>query len=128
MTDRTRTSLYYPASYLVTSGLGMTFAPQWTLEMMFSNGRYESAFVQMSGLFVIGLAAIVIQTIRHRISALYSTLIAVRVIFCAGYVVLYAQTRDPFFLAVLGIVGAGLLASTVCYALDLRSRAARAPT
>jgi hypothetical protein len=120
MTDRMRTSLFYPAGYLTTSGLGMTFAPQWSLDMMFSNGHYQSAFVRMCGLFVIGLAAIVIQTIRLRITALYATLIAVRVVFCAGYIVLYAQTGDPFFLVVLAIVGAGLLASTTCYLLDRR--------
>lgn len=121
--DRTRLSLFYVASYLITSGLGMTFTPQLTLDMMFSTGHYESTFVTMCGLFILGLAAFVIQVIRHRLAVLYPTIIAVRVGFCAGYVVLYEHTRDPFFLAVLGIVGAGLLLSSVCFALDRRAAA-----
>ena len=69
-----------------------------------------------------------IQTIRHDIAAIYPTLIGVRVVFCAAYVVLFAQTGDPFFLVVLAIVGAGLVASSLSYALDRRgSRRAPAP-
>src|SRR5438094_9969363 len=75
MMNRTRYSLIYVAGYLTTSGLGMTFAPQWSLDLLLSNGHYESAFVRMCGLFVIGLAAIVVQTIRLRLASLYSTLI-----------------------------------------------------
>jgi len=121
-----RLSLFYVATYLTTAGLGMTFAPQLTLDMMFSNGHYEPAFVRMSGLFVLGLAAFVIQIIRYRLAVLYPTLIGVRIVFCTGYVVLYAQTRDPFFLTTLGIVGAGLVASSLGLALDRRSLPARA--
>jgi hypothetical protein len=59
---------------------------------------------------------------------LYPTLIGVRIVFCTGYVVLYAQTRDPFFLTTLGIVGAGLVASSLGLALDRRPAPARAHT
>jgi pimeloyl-ACP methyl ester carboxylesterase len=123
--DRIRLSLYYVATYLTTAGLGMTFAPQLTLDWMFSNGRYELVFVRMCGLFVLGLAAIVIATIRHRLVALYPTIIGVRVGFCAGYVVLYTQTRDPFFLATLAIVGAGLVARSIAFAIDRHARSPR---
>jgi len=121
--DRMRLSLFYVASYLVTSGLGMTFAPDLTLRLLFSTGTYETTFVQMCGLFVIGLAVFVIETIRRRIHGLYPAIIGVRVVFCIGYVVLYLRTRDPFFLAVLGTVGFGLVLSTVCIALDRRDAA-----
>jgi hypothetical protein len=118
--DLTRASLFYVASYLVSSGLAMTLSPQLALDMLGSNGHYETTFVQMCGLFVIGLAALVIQTIRHRLVVLYPTIIGVRVAFCCGYVVLYERTRDPFFLAVLAIVGLGLLLSSVCFVIDRR--------
>ena len=117
---RTRLSLFYVAGYLVMSGLGMTFTPRLALEMMFASGQYEPTFVRMCGLFILGLAAFVVQAIRHRLAILYPTIIAVRVGFCAGYVVLYEHTGDPFFLTVLGIVGFGLLLSSACYALDRR--------
>jgi len=113
-----RLSLFYVASYLLMAGLGMTFWPRLTLDMMFATGDYDLVFVRMCGLFVLGLAAFVIQTIRFRLRVLYPAIIWVRVVFCTGYVVLYAQTGDPFFLATLGIVGTGLVASSVCYALD----------
>jgi hypothetical protein len=119
--DRMRLSLFYVTGYLTMSGLGFVFAPRLTLDMMFSTGHYDLPIVRMCGLFIIGLAVFVVQTIRHRIVVLYPAIIGVRVIFCVGYVVLYAQTGDPFFLAVLGVVGAGLLASVVCTVLDRRS-------
>jgi hypothetical protein len=120
MSNRTRLSLFYPATYLTMSGLGMTFTPQLALDLFFATGRYELVFVRMCGLFVLGLAAIVIQTIRHRLAALYPTIIGVRVVFCAGYIALYIDTGDRFFLGVLAMVGAGLVASSICYALDRR--------
>jgi pimeloyl-ACP methyl ester carboxylesterase len=118
--DKTRISLFYVAGYLLWAGVGMTLFPRLLLDMMFATGSYELVFVRMCGLFVLGLAAFVVQTIRLRLRALYPTIIGVRVVFCAGYVVLYAQTRDPFFLSVLAIVGAGLVASSICYRLDRR--------
>jgi xanthine/uracil permease len=113
--------LYYPAFYLTGSGLGLTLAPQWTVHTLLSNGHYETAALRLAGLFVIGLAAIVIQTIRLGLDALYPTLMGVRLVFCAGYVVLYEQTGDPFFLVVLGVVGAGLAASSIGYVVDRRA-------
>jgi hypothetical protein len=119
--SRTRRSLLYPAMYLTGSGLGMTIAPDWTLAMLGSNGHYAPAIVRFAGVFVLGLAAIVIQTIRLGLDPMYRTLIGVRVGFCAAYVALYLDTRDPFFLVVLGVVGAGLIASSLMFAADRRT-------
>jgi pimeloyl-ACP methyl ester carboxylesterase len=119
--DRTRWSLFYVATYLTTAGLGLTFMPRLTLDMLWSNGTYELPFVRMSGLFCLGLAGFVIATIRYRLIVLYPTIIAVRVVFCTGYVVLYRQTGDPFFLTTLGIVGTGLVLSTIGFLADARS-------
>lgn len=116
-----RLSLFYIATYLTIAGIGMTFMPRFTLTTLFSNGDYDVTFVRMCGLFVIGLAGFVIQTIRYRLVQLYPTIIGVRIVFCVGYVVLYVQTRDPFFLSVLAIVGSGLVASAVLFAIDRRS-------
>jgi hypothetical protein len=120
MLARTRRSLWYPAAYLTGSGLGLAIVPQWTLRMLLSNGHYDSTMVRFSAVFILGLAALVVQTVRLGIDALYPTLIAVRVAFCACYVALYADTGDPFFLVVLGVVGAGLVASSISYAIDRR--------
>ncbi len=119
--DRTRLSLFYVATYLSTAGLGLTFMPRLTLDMLLSNHSYDLAFVQMCGLFCLGLAGFVIATIRYRLAVLYPTIIGVRIVFCTGYVVLYRQTHDPFFLTTLAIVGTGLIFSTIGFVLDLRS-------
>lgn len=126
--DRTRWSLFYVAIYLTTAGLGLTFTPRLTLDMLLSNRTYDLAIVRMCGLFCLGLAAFVIATIRYRLAVLYATIIGVRVVFCTGYVVLYRMTGDPFFLTTLAIVGTGLVASAIGFVLDMRSdRPADAP-
>jgi hypothetical protein len=118
--QRTRRSLLYPAAYLTGSGLGLALAPTWTLRMLGSNGHYDPVMVQFAAVFILGLAVLVIQTFRLGLDVLYPTLIAVRVGFCACYVALFADTRDPFFLVVLGVVAAGLIASSITYAIDRR--------
>src|SRR5262249_4315123 len=115
---RTRASLYFPAVYLVVAGVGFLLFPTFTLRLLFSTGAYERIFIELCGLFLLGLAVLVIQTIRFRLAAIYPTLIGVRVFFCVGYVLLYGQTHDPFFLSLLAIVGSGLLASMICFAKD----------
>jgi len=111
--ERLRVTLYYPATYLTGSALGMVVTPHLLLRMMLSSVDYDAAIVRMCGLFVLGLAGFVILTIRHRLAVLYPFIIGVRVVFCIGYVVLYAQTGNPFFLTTLGVVGAGVIASSI---------------
>jgi hypothetical protein len=114
----TRVSLYFPATYLVVAGVGFMLFPTFMLRLLFSTGHYERFFVELCGLFLLGLAALVIQTIRLRLAAMYPTLIGVRVFFCVGYIALFGQTRDPLFLSLLAIVGSGLLVSMICIAKD----------
>jgi hypothetical protein len=116
--SRTRTSLYFPAAYLVVAGVNFSLFPMFALRLLFSTGRYDPIFVRLCGLFLLGLAVLVIQTIRFRLAPLYPTLMGVRLFFCVGYVILYGETRDPLFLSLLVIVGSGLLASTICFAKD----------
>ena len=116
--SRTRASLYIPAMYLVVAGVGFIRFPTFMLRLLFSTGHYEPVFIELCGVFLLGLAVLVIQTIRFRLAALYPTLIGVRVFFCVGYIILYGQTRDPLFLSLLAIVGSGLLASMICFAKD----------
>jgi hypothetical protein len=104
--------------YLVVAGVGFIRFPTFMLRLLFSTGHYEPVFIELCGVFLLGLAVLVIQTIRFRLVPIYPTLIGVRVFFCVGYLVLYGQTRDPFFLSLLAIVGSGLLASTICFGKD----------
>ena len=109
--NKTRISLLYPAIYLTVSGIGLLLLPRFTLNLLFSNGHYDDVFVRLTGLFLLGLAIIVVQIIRYRMDSLYPTLVAVRVLFCIGYIVFYLQTADPLFLTMLAVVGLGVLMS-----------------
>lgn len=120
--NKLRTSLMYPLGYLTVAGAGLAFVPRFALRLMFSNEAMgDVAFARMAGVLLLGLAGIVFQIIRRRVEALYTTLIWVRVFFCAGWLALYATSGDPFFLAVFGVVAFGLAMSTAAKVLD-RSR------
>ena len=117
---RTNLSLYYVATYLLGAGIALLLAPRLALQLLLSTGDYGEILPRLSGLLLLGLGLLVVQIIRHRVSALYLTTLAVRVVFCAGFVALYALSRDPLFLVLLCVVGIGVLATSVSYALDRR--------
>ena len=81
-------------------------------------GDYDDVFPRFAGALTLGLGVLVIQTVRHRIAVLYPALIWVRVFFCACYLALFLQTRDPFFLAMLGLVGSGAILTAIAYLRD----------
>ena len=118
---RTRLTLVYVLAYLTIAAVGLLVMPGFTQRMLLGNVEYDAIAMRFAGVFILGLAIIVAQIIRLRIDALYSTLVAVRVVFCAIYIAMYVQTGNPFFLAVLAIVGLGLIASSIAYVIDGRS-------
>ena len=107
--NKTRRSLYYPATYLTIAGLSLLVAPQFSLKLLLSNGDYGDVFPRVAGLMILGLGLIVIQVIRLRQEQLYSTLWAIRLLFCIGWLGLFFYTRDPYFLVLLAIVGVGFI-------------------
>jgi uncharacterized protein YjeT (DUF2065 family) len=118
VSQRTRKSLYYVASYLTLTGIGLVIAPQLVLRLLFSNGHYDSVFVRFTGILMVGLGIVVIQLIRHDVATLYPTTLIVRAIIWLVVVRLYISTHDPFFLVVLGVVGAGMLWTGISYFRD----------
>lgn len=117
---RTNLSLIYVATYLLGAGVFLLVAPRLALSLLLSNGDYGAILPRLTGLLLLGLGILVVQIIRHRVSALYATTLAVRVVFCAGFVVLYALSRDPLFLVLLLVVGVGVVGTSVSYVLDRR--------
>jgi len=107
--NKTRLSLYYPATYLTIAGLSLLLAPQLSLKILLSNGDYGDVFPRAAGLMILGLGLIVIQVIRLRQEQLYSTLWAIRLLFCIGWLGLYFYTRDPYFIVLFAIVGIGFV-------------------
>ena len=117
---RTNLSLIYVATYLLASGVFLLLAPQLALHLLFSTGDYGDILPRLAGLLLLGLGILVVQIVRYRLSALYTTALAVRVLFCLGFVVLYVMSRDPLFLVLIGVVGVGVVATSVSYVLDRR--------
>ena len=118
MKSKTRLSLYYLATYLFFTGVGLLFAPQFSLKLLLSTGHYENTFVQFTGAFMIALSVVVSQIIRHSVEVLYTTTLAVRVFFIVVIVWLYVQTYDPLFLVVLAVVALGVALTATSYMLD----------
>ena len=118
---RTRLSLAYPTCYLITTGLGLVIAPDFVLHLLFSNGSYGEIMPRMAGTVVLGLGILVAQIGWFQIEKLYTTLIWVRVFFCAMWIVLWRVSGDPFFLVVFGVVFAGLVATSVSHLVDRRA-------
>ena len=121
MKSKTRLSLYYLATYLFFTGVGLLFAPQFSLKLLLSTGHYESTFVQFTGAFMIALSVVVSQIIRHSVEVLYTTTLAVRVFFIVVIVWFYVQTQDPLFLVVLAVVALGVALTVTSYMLDKRA-------
>ena len=117
---RTNLSLIYVATYLLASGIFLLFAPRLALRLLLSTGDYGEILPRLTGLLLLGLGILVLQIVRQRLSALYATTLAVRALFCVGFLVLYAVSHDPLFLVLLAVVGIGVVATSVSYVLDTR--------
>jgi hypothetical protein len=117
---RTNLSLIYVATYLWGAGISLLLAPRLALQLLLSTGDYGEILPRLAGLLLIGLGMLVVQIIRYRVADLYSTTIAVRVVFILGFILLYIRSKDPLFLVLLAVVGVGVLATSICYFLDRR--------
>lgn len=117
---RTHLSLYYLFTYLASGGLGLLFAPGLSLRLMASNTDYGDVLPRLVGMLMVGLAIIVAAIIRLRIEAFYPVTLLVRLFFVAGLAGLYAYSRDPFFLVILGIVALGVAFTGTNWLLERR--------
>jgi len=120
--NKTRLSLYYPATYLTIAGLSLLLAPQISLKILLSNGDYGDVFPRVAGMMILGLGLIVIQVIRLRQEQLYSTLWAIRLLFCIGWLGLYFYTGDPYFIVLFAIVGIGFVWTGINLLQERRDR------
>ena len=120
MLKRTRLSLYYLATYLSLTGVAFLAAPQWSLRLLLATGHYENEFVRFVGAFMIAVAVLVIQIIRHRLEALYVTTLAVRLFFLIVIAALYFESRDPLFVAIFAVVLLGFVLTLASYLSERR--------
>ncbi len=124
---KTRSSLYYLATYLCVTGLAFFLAPQFTLRLLMANHQYESAFVQFVGVMMFGLSVIVVNVILFGGPLLYRTTLIARIPMWFMILIIYLQTQETAFLIVLGVLGLGIIVTGSCY-LKERGQVALKPT
>jgi uncharacterized protein YjeT (DUF2065 family) len=117
---RTHLSLFYLATYLVGAGVALVFVPSLTLKLLFSNGSYGDVMPRLLGVVLLALGLVIVQIIRHRVEALYSTTLGVRVIIVAVLVTLFVYSKDPLFISLIVVVGIGMILTGTSYLLDRR--------
>ncbi len=112
---KTRRSLYYVAAYLILTGLGLLFAPGTMLKLLFANHDYPGAFVQLSGILMVGLGIIVVNVICYGSRVLYRATLIARIPMWICIMGLYLYTRETFFIVVLCVLGLGIVVTGSCY-------------
>lgn len=122
MLPRTRYSLFYLVTYLSLTGIAFLLAPGSSLRILFSNREYDPVFVRFVGSFMLALGFVVMQMIRYRLEALYPTTIMVRVFFIVCISWFYFQTKDPLFIAILGVVLLGVTSTSIAFLVDRSKR------
>jgi uncharacterized protein YjeT (DUF2065 family) len=115
-------SLFYVIGYLIPGGLGLLIAPQMALKLLLSNGNYGNVMPRMVGMLMVALGVILLQIVRFRFEALYSTALVIRSGMLPILYSFYILSRDPLFLALMTIVGIGVVFTGVSYWQDLRNR------
>jgi hypothetical protein len=126
---KTRLSLFYLAGYTIPSGLLLLLVPQVALQLLFSNrvADYGDIMPRLVGAVVLALAMIVVQVIRLRVEALYTTFIAVRAVLVTCLALLYFYSRDPLFISLFVVVGLGFVLTVAGYLADRRDGTANMP-
>jgi hypothetical protein len=118
---RSRLSFLYLTGYLAGGGLALLAAPATALRLLLARDSYSPLLARFVGAFMLAFAVVVVQIMRHRVERMYPTVLAARVVLLGTLVWLYADSRDPLFLVLTGIVGFGMLLTGVGLLADRRS-------
>jgi uncharacterized membrane protein YoaK (UPF0700 family) len=116
----TRLSLYYLAGYLLFAGVALILVPSFALSLLLSNGQYGDVMPRLLGVVLFALGVFVAQVIRHRLTVLYPTTLAVRAVILLVLAALYVKSADPFFVVLIGIVGLGVVLTGTAYLRERR--------
>jgi uncharacterized protein YjeT (DUF2065 family) len=117
----TRVSLFYLMSYLGLGGIGLLAAPDTAMRLLGAREAYPDVLVRFLGAFMLALAVVVVQIVRLRVESMYSATLMARTLLLPTIVGLYLESRDPLFLVLTGIVGLGMVLTTLGFASDRRS-------
>jgi len=117
----TRLSFFYLIGYLSLGGVGLLFAPDLALRLLGATATYSPVLARFVGAFMVALAIVIAQIVRHRIEVLYPTTLLLRVVLIGTIIALYVESGDRLFLVLTGIVGLGMLLTTSGLLSDRRA-------
>jgi uncharacterized protein YjeT (DUF2065 family) len=118
---KTRLSLYYLVTYLTLTGLALMWAPAATLRLLGATHAYDDVMPRFAGMLMLALGLVVSQIVRFRLERLYPITVLIRLGIWVFVAWLYLRTRDFFFVAVLIVVGIGILLTGAAYLAERRS-------
>ena len=104
----TRFSLFFVASYLLLSGIGLAAAPDIALRVLGSTVDYGAVMPRWVGMFSIALAAVIAQVLRHKVRVLYPMGFFMPGAMLFGFAALYLNSGDRLFLVVMAVVSIGV--------------------
>jgi len=104
-------TLTYLAGYLLIGGLGLAFAPEFTLKLFFSTGEYGTIMPRVVGMFMLALGSLIASFVYFRDYRYYNYSVYARTFIVLFLYWLYTQTADPLFILLIGVVLIGLLPS-----------------
>ena len=119
---RTRLSLYYLAGYLIPAGLMLLLLGNGALTLLGSDRDYGPHVTRVLGIMLLVLGVLIVQFIRHRVEALYSTIVVVRFGILATLLGVYANSGDPVWLVLTVVVGIGVVLTGTSILLDRRGQ------
>lgn len=123
-TDRlplTRISLYYLFTYLTLTGQSLMFFPVATLRLLQSNATNGHDMARFAGVLMLAIGLVVSQIIRHKLEVLYPATVAIRLVIWVYVAWLYQHSGNPFFTAVLVVLGLGILLTGSAYVTEARA-------
>ena len=122
-TMRTRFSLWYVVTYLFLTGSALAVAPGASLRFMQSTADYGDVMPRWTGMMSLALAALIAQTVRHRLQVLYPLGFFMPAAMLIGFAGLYRLSGNPLFLVVAAVVAVGVASTGISLWLDSRTSA-----
>ena len=104
----------YVSTYTLFFGLPLLLFPNQIIPY-FSFDRTHEAWVRLVGMFLLGLCYLSTMVYRKRVTAVLLTSIIMRSFFAVTFVGVALAGYNPFFYVTAGIVGIGVIGSTLAY-------------
>ena len=111
MTRIERIAKFYLVGYLIFGGLLFLGMPHLGLKLFLADQTYQSLFVRLSGVLLLGLGTFVILGLASGDKKFLKKAILVRLVILLGLLVIFLIHRETLILVLIGVVSLGVLLS-----------------